>query len=214
EEKELPVKDRSREATRAPDAPGERPKTAERDGEKPRTGERDGMRKKPVEGERDGEVKKTGPRDGEGDKKPGPRDGEVRKTASREGENGKKPGPRDGEIKKTGARDGEGTRTGPKDGEKQKTVERDGDRPAKTAEKSATGESIVLRVVKGGEAVRVGEEEIPMNGLRGYLQKFLPQHRGAKVTVTGDPDVSYKSLTGTVDAVRDNGHKHVGIAAP
>ena len=72
----------------------------------------------------------------------------------------------------------------------------------------------MLRVTDGGESVRVGGETVPMNRLRGFLQGYLPDHAGAKVIVTGDPDVPYKSLTGTVDAVRDNGNKNVSIQAP
>jgi bla regulator protein BlaR1 len=214
---------------------GDKPRTGERDGDKPRTGERDGD--KPRTGERDGDKPRTGERDGDkprtserdGDKpRTGERDGDKPRTGERDGDkprtgerDGDKPrtGERDGDKPRTGARDGEGVKTGARDGEK-KPGARDGEggrsregAPVKTAAADGTGTSLVLRVTDAGAAVRVGEEVVPMNRLRGFLQGFLPQHAGAKVIVTGDPDVPYKSLTGTVDAVRDNGHKSVTIQA-
>ena len=50
-----------------------------------------------------------------------------------------------------------------------------------------------------------------MNRLRGFLSTFLPDHPGAKVEVAGNDDIPLKALHNTVDAVRDNGNKKVGI---
>ncbi|MBN8422762.1 MAG: hypothetical protein J0L73_27885, partial [Verrucomicrobia bacterium] len=131
--------------------------------------------------------KKTGMREGDGGaKKPGSRDGEKPRTGERDGEGGKK----------TGARDGEGSKkTGASEGDKAGT----------------SGETITLRVIKNGEAVMVGEEEVAMSRLRGHLSTFLPDHAAAKVVVTGDDNIPLSALHNTVDAVRDNGNKKVGI---
>ncbi|MGV3662363.1 MAG: M56 family metallopeptidase [Prosthecobacter sp.] len=190
----------------ARDGEGER-KPGMRDGEKPRTGEREG----------DG-ARKTGDRDGEGTKKPGMRDGERPRT-----------GERDGEKPRTGERDGERPRTGERDGEKPRSGgERDGERPraggegereggGKTREgragMSSAGETITLHVTKNGEVVRIGEEEISMNRLRGHLSNFLPEHPGAKIVITADANVPFSAVHNTADAVRDNGNKNVGIKA-
>jgi beta-lactamase regulating signal transducer with metallopeptidase domain len=165
-------------------------KTGMRDGEKPRAG-----------GEREGDgARKTGARDGEGSTKTGMRDGEKPRTGGeREGDGARKTGARDGEGgRKEGARDGEGSR---------KTGARDGDKA------TSSGETITLKVIKNGEAVMVGETEVSMRGLRGHLSTFLPEHPGAKVVVTGDENVPLGALHNTVDAVRDNGNKNVGIKA-
>ncbi|WP_395751843.1 M56 family metallopeptidase [Prosthecobacter sp.] len=187
-------------------------KTGMRDGEGgKKTGARDGEGGSKT-GMRDGEGgKKTGARDGEGGSKTGMRDGEGgKKTGARDGEGGSKTGMRDGEGgKKTGARDGEGgSKTGMRDGEGgKKTGARDGDK--------ATGseKAITLRVIKKGEAVMVGDEEVAMNRLRGHLSTFLPEHAGAKIIVIGEGDVPMSAMNNTVDAVRDNGNKNVGIQA-
>lgn len=186
---------------------------AQEDGKKPAARERDGKN------EGDGGAKKTGMRDGEGERKPGARDGEGgnKKPGTREGD-GEKPrsGERDGEKPRTGARDGEGARKpGMRDGEKPRTGERDGKPREGRADSSASesGETITLHVTKAGDMVRVGEEEIAMNRLRGHLSNFLPEHPGAKILVTGDSDVPLGALHNTVDAVRDNGNKNVRIQA-
>lgn len=166
---------------------GRAKKSGMRDGERPRTGQGDGER--PRSGKRDGERAKTGPRDGE---KP--------RTGERDGEGGKKSGTRDGEESnksRKGARDGEGTA---------KVRKGEGDAATRS------GESITLRVSKDGDHVMIGDEEVAMNSLRGHLSTLLPEHPGAKVIVTGDPDTSLKSLHEVVDAVRDNGNKNVGIS--
>lgn len=167
---------------------GRTKKSGMRDGERPRAGQGDGER--PRSGKRDGERAKTGPRDGE---KP--------RTGERDGEGGKKSGARDGEESnkpRKGARDGEGN-----------VKVRRGEGDAATS----SGETITLRVSKDGDQVMVGDEEVAMSSLRSHLSTFLPEHPGAKVIVTGDPDTPLKALHNTVDAVRDNGNKNVGIKA-
>ncbi|WP_395745732.1 M56 family metallopeptidase [Prosthecobacter sp.] len=235
-EKEVPAKERSRDGARAPEA--EKPKTgaAGEDGTPAKSREGDGGTKKPAMRDGDGGAKKPGMRDGDGGaKKPGMRDGEAgKKTGARDGEGGaRKPGTGDGEgSRKTGARDGEGgaRKPGTGDGEgSRKTGARDGEGGAKKpgtgdgegARKTGTrdgasttsGETITLRVVKNGEAVMVGDEEISMNRLRGHLSTFLPAHPGAKVVITGESNVPMSAMNNTVDAVRDNGNKNVGILA-
>jgi beta-lactamase regulating signal transducer with metallopeptidase domain len=188
-EKEVPAKERTREGARAPVA--EQPKAGASEAGTPFRA-RDG----------DGGTKKAGMRDGDGGtKRAGTGDGEgARKSGARDGNGGtKKTGMRDGDKPRTGARDGE-------DGTK-KTGARDGDRAA------SSSEIITLRVVKNGEAVMVGKEEVTMNRLRGHLSTFLPDHPGARVVVTGDDNVPLGALHNTVDAVRDNGNKNVGIKA-
>ncbi len=164
------------------------------------------------DGEREGGTKKPGMRDGEGGvKKPGTRDGEggTKKPGSGDGEGTKKTGMKDGEKPRTGERDGEKPRTGERDGEggAKKPGARDGDKT------TSSGEVITLKVIKNGDAVMIGDEEISMDRLRGHLSTFLPDHPGAKVIVTGDDNIPLGALHNTVDAVRDNGNKNVGIKA-
>lgn len=226
-EKEVPAKERNREGAPA----AEKPKTGagEEDGngmKKPGVRETDGGTKKP--GTRDGEggAKKPGARDGEGGtKKPGMRDGDggSKKTGTGDGEGGsKKPGTGDGEAgsKKTGMRDGEGggkkPGTGDGEGGSKKTGAREGEGGKKTGasdgdKSTSSSETLTLRVIKNGEAVMVGDEEVSMSRLRGHLSTFLPDHAGAKVVVTGDDNIPLSALHNTVDAVRDNGNKKVGI---
>ena len=169
-------------------------KTGTRDGDKPRTGEGDGA-KRP--GMRDGDKPRTGEREGD---KP--------RTGIREGEGTKKPGMRDGDRPRAGEREGDKPRTGTREGEgSKKTGTRDGDRA------TSSGETITLKVIKNGEAVMVGDEEVAMGRLRGHLMNFLPDHPGARIEVTGDDNIPLKTLNNTVDAVRDNGNKNVGIKA-
>ncbi len=146
---------------------------------------------------RDGGTKKPGMRDGEGGaRKSAEGEGGTRKSA--EGEGTRKPGMRDGDKPRTGTRDGEGSK---------KTGARDGDRA------TSSGETITLRVIKNGDAVLIGDEEVAIGRLRGHLSTFLPDHPGARIEVTGDDDTPLKSLHQIVDAVRDNGNKKVGIKA-
>lgn len=238
-EKEVPAKVRDREGARPPEAGKTKTGTGEEDGSgtkksgmregdggAKKSGTRDGEAKTPgmrdgdggtkKPGARDGEggAKKPGMRDGEGSNKTGARDGEKARTGEREGEGSKKTGARDGEKARTGERDGEGgKKTGARDGEKPRTGERDGEGGKKTSasEGDTSSETITLRVIKNGEAVLVGEEEIAMKSLRGHLSTFLPDHAGAKVVVTGDDNIPLSALHNTVDAVRDNGNKKVGI---
>ncbi|MBL9178618.1 MAG: biopolymer transporter ExbD [Verrucomicrobiaceae bacterium] len=191
-------------------------------------GEREGGEKKPAMRDGEGEgARKPGARDGEGGaKKPGTRDGEgARKPGARDGEGGaKKPGPRDGEegARKPGARDGEGgaKKPGARDGEGgAKTGARDGEGSAKVRKgegDSASGKSsevITMHVSASGDTVLINGEKQPVAGLRSHLREFLPEHPGAKVLVSGDPDTPLKSLHQILDAVRDNGNKNVSIKA-
>ncbi|OYW70771.1 MAG: hypothetical protein B7Z37_29705 [Verrucomicrobia bacterium 12-59-8] len=218
--------------TREGDGGTKKPGMRDGDGgtKKPGTGDGESTRKT---GARDGDggTKKPGMRDGEGGaKKSGARDGEKPRTGEREGEGSKKPGMREGDsgTRKPGARDGESpNKTGERDGEKPRTGERDGEGGKKTGARDGEGgkktgagdgdksdtssETITLRVIKNGEAVLVGEEEVSISRLRGHLRTFLPDHAGAKVVVTGDDNIPLSALHNTVDAVRDNGNKKVGI---
>lgn len=159
-----------------------------------------------------------GMRDGERPRTDGERDGERTRGGERDGEK-PRTGMRDGEKPRTGARDGDGERKpGMRDGEKPRTAERDGkprDGREDSGKKSMTtsGETITLHVTKKGDVVRIGEEEISVNRLRGHLMNFLPEHPGAKVIVTADADVSFGAVHNILDAVRDNGNKNVGIKA-
>lgn len=198
-EKEVPEKVRTREGTRALAAESPQADTSPR--EQPATGRT-----------REGEsgTKRTGMRDGDGGAKTGARDGEgARKTGARDGEGGaRKPGTGDGEgARKTGMRDGERPRSGGDSEGTRKTGVRDGDKSA------ASGETITLKVIKSGEAVMVGDEEVAMNRLRGHLHHLLPDHPGAKVVIRGEGDVPMSAMHNTMDAVRDNGNKNVSIQA-
>jgi beta-lactamase regulating signal transducer with metallopeptidase domain len=189
------------------------------------------------DGEREAGEKKPGMRDGEGGaKKTGERDG-MRKPGDRDGDGARNPGMRDGERPRTGERDGDKPRTGSRDGEGMKKAgERDGEATQKPSAESprstkskespekprkgdgdrsttSSGELITLKVIDGGDTVLIGDEKVPMNRLRGFLSTFLPDHPGAKVEVTGNDDTPLKALHNTVDAVRDNGNKNVGIKA-
>ncbi|MCF7789929.1 MAG: hypothetical protein K9N47_27650 [Prosthecobacter sp.] len=205
-EKEVPAKERTREGARTPAA--EQPKTNPNEAGTPaRSREGDGGTKKPGMREGDGGTKKPGMRDGDGGaRKPGTGDGEgTRKTGARDGEK-PRTGERDGEKPRTGERDGEKPRTGTREGEgSRKTGARDGDKT------TSSSETITLKVIKNGEAVMIGDNEVTMGGLRGHLSTFLPDHPGAKIIVTGDDNVPLGALHNTLDAVRDNGNKNVGI---
>jgi beta-lactamase regulating signal transducer with metallopeptidase domain/biopolymer transport protein ExbD len=199
DEKPLPPKERPRETTRGNNTEPSREAT-----ETPRRREGDGA-------------------------KSGMRDGERSKNAEREGD-GARPRSREGDGTKTGARDGERPRNSERDGQRPKTGERDGERPRTgNAERDkpgsqtnpnrreagpASSETLTIRVSNDGSSVLVDGQELPMNRLRGFLHSYLPDHPGASVVVTGEPDTPYKALTGTMDAVRDNGNKKVSIAAP
>lgn len=226
QEKEVPAKVREGETIKKPGASDTSEKSdkkpamkdGEREGGKP-SAERDGGTKKP--GMRDGEggVKKPGTGDGEGTKKTGARDGEGGKpSAEREGGT-KKPGMKDGEKPRTGERDGEKPRTGERDGEKPRTGSRDGEGSTKMRKgvgdtaSVKSSEVITMHVTASGDTVLINGEKQPISGLRGHLSTFLPDHPGAKVIVSGDPDTPLKSLHEIVDAVRDNGNKNVGIKA-
>jgi hypothetical protein len=159
--------------------------------------------------ERDGGTKKPGTRDGEGSvKKPG--DGEKPRS-----------GMKDNEKPRTGVRDGDKPRTGERDGMKKPGGERDGQgqKPRKGSEGSAdtpvhsSSEVITMHVTAAGDTVLINGEKHPTSGLRGFLSSYLPEHPGAKVIVSGDPDTPLKSLHQIVDAIRDNGNKNVAIKA-
>ncbi|MCB1276613.1 M56 family metallopeptidase [Prosthecobacter sp.] len=215
-EKEVPPKVRGGETPRS--AETGKPATGEREGgeKKPGMREGDGARKsaeregdgarKSAEREGDG-ARKPGMRDGDGARKTGEGDGDKPRTGTREGDGAKKTGMRDGDRPRTGEREGDKPRTGGREGEgSRKTGARDGDRS------TSSGETITLKVIKNGDVVMVGDEEVAMGRLRGHLSTFLPDHPGARIEVTGDDDVPLKALHNTVDAVRDNGNKNVGIA--
>ena len=160
-------------------------------------------------------------REGESIQKPGQREsdaGTPARTGDREGDGARKPGMRDGDGgSKTGARDGDKPRTGEREGDgARKPGMREGDGSRKPGARDgdrapSSSETLTLNVIKNGEAVMVGDEEVAMNRLRGHLSTFLPNHPGARIEVTGDDDIPLKTLHNTVDAVRDNGNKNVGI---
>lgn len=211
-EKEVPPKVRegsttvkpSTESPRSTESPKPAMNDGDREGGKPSAERESG---KPS-AERDG-TRKPGPRDGEGEKKPGMRDGEKPRTGSRDGEGMKKP---------AAERDA-GTPARKGDGEGRKPSAESGQKPRKGSEGSAdtpvrsSSELITLKVIDGGDTVLIGDEKVPMNRLRGFLSTFLPDHPGARVEVTGNDDIPLKALHNTVDAVRDNGNKNVGIKA-
>lgn len=221
-EKEVPPKVRegsttakpSTESPRSTESPKPAMKDGEREGGKP-SAEREGGK---PSAERDG-TRKPGTRDGEGEKKPGMRDGDKPRTGERDGDK-PRTGDRDGEgMKKPAAERDAGTPARKGDGEGRKPSAESGQKPRKGSEGSAdtpvrsSGELITLKVVDGGDTVLIGDEKVPMNRLRGFLSTFLPDHPGAKVEVTGNDDIPLKALHNTVDAVRDNGNKNVGIKA-
>lgn len=138
----------------------------------------------------------------------------------------RKPGMRDGDKPRTGERDGEKPRTGPRDGEAIKKPSAESTRSTRSKESSekprktdgdrstiTSGETLTLKVIDGGGTVLIDDEKVPMNRLRGFLSTYLPDHPGARVEVTGNDDIPLKTLHNTVDAVRDNGNKNVGIKA-
>lgn len=213
QEKEVPAKVREGETIRKPAASDTSEKSDSSD-KKPAAREGEGGMKKVREGEREGGkpsaerdgMKKPGDRDGEGRKKPGMKDGEKPRS-----------GERDGEKPRTGARDGEGMKKpgGERDGEGRPSAE-SGSKPRKGEGNSAaikSSEVITMHVTANGDTVLINGEKQPTSGLRGHLSTFLPDHPGAKVVVSGDPDTPLKSLHEIVDAVRDNGNKNVGIKA-
>jgi beta-lactamase regulating signal transducer with metallopeptidase domain/biopolymer transport protein ExbD len=201
-EKEVPPKVREGSTTQKPST--ESPRSTE----SPKPAMKDGEREsgKPS-AERDGQRKPNAERDGE--KKPGMRDGEKPRTDSRDGEGMKKPG----------AERDAGTPARKGDGEGRTPSAESSSKPRKGSEGSAdtpvrsSGEVLTLKVIDGGNTVLIGDEKVPMNRLRGFLSTFLPDHPGARIEVTGNDDIPLKALHNTVDAVRDNGNKNVGIKA-
>ncbi|MBE7497374.1 MAG: hypothetical protein HS117_20715 [Verrucomicrobiaceae bacterium] len=217
-EKEVPPKVREGSTSRSQpsdksDSSDKKPamKDGEREGGKP-SAEREGGK---PSAERDG-TRKPGMRDGEAEKKPGMRDGDKPRTGERDGDK-PRTGSRDGEgMKKPAAERDAGTPARKGDGEGRKPSAESGQKPRKgDGDRSTTSSSevITLKVIDGGDTVLVGDERVPMNRLRGFLSTFLPDHPGAKVEVTGNDDTPLKALHNTVDAVRDNGNKNVGIKA-
>jgi hypothetical protein len=150
-----------------------------------------------------GEGEKPAMREAEGGNKSAAREGE-RKPGAGDGEGERKPGMREGEGGKRGG-DAEGAKRGPRDGEgAAKKGPRDGDA-------AGEAESIVLRVIDGGEKVQIGKERINRQNLRAHLSQFLPEHPGAKVTVEAEDDVPFKIVSEVLDAARDNGAKKATI---
>jgi biopolymer transport protein ExbD len=217
-EKEVPPKVRGGETVKKP---------ASEEGAPVRRGdgEREGGEKKPAMRDGEGGAEKRGMRDGEGARKPGMRDGEgTRKAGEREGDGrATKPGMRDGEkprsgeldgMKKPGAEGDAGTPARKGDGEGRKPSAESGQKPRKGDRLAASsGEVITMHVTADGDTVVINGEKRSTSGLRGFLSTYLPEHPGAKVIVSGDPDTPLKSLHQIVDAVRDNGNKNVGIKA-
>ncbi len=221
QEKEVPAKVRGGETVKKPASEADTPV---RKGE----GEREGGMKKTGDGEREG-GKPSAER--EGGKPSAERDGGTNKPGMRDGEGGvKKPGTGEGEKPRSGMRDGEKPRTGERDGMKKPGGERDGEGGTKTGARDGEGSTktrkgegdsaavksskvITMHVTASGDTVLINGEKQSTIGLRGHLSTFLPEHPGAKVIVSGDPDTSLKSLHEIVDAVRDNGNKNVGIKA-
>ncbi len=148
-----------------------------------------------------------------------PRSTESPKPAMKDGEreSGKPSAERDGEgMKKPGAERDAGTPGRKGDGEGRKPSAESGQKPRKgdgDRETTSSGEVLTLKVIDGGDTVLIGDEKVPMNRLRSFLSTFLPDHPGARVEVTGNDDIPLKALHNTVDAVRDNGNKNVGIKA-
>ncbi|HRH99210.1 MAG TPA: M56 family metallopeptidase, partial [Prosthecobacter sp.] len=207
QEKEVPPKVRGGETPRS--AETGKPATGEREGgeKKPAMREGDGGARKPGARDGDGGVKKPGTGDGEGPRKPGARDGEggVKKPGTGDGEGARKPGMRDGDKPRTGERDGDKPRTGERDGDKPRTGARDGEGMKKPGARDGEGstktrkgegdsasvkssEVITMHVTASGDTVLINGEKRPISGLRGHLSTFLPEHPGAKVIVSGDPD--------------------------
>lgn len=198
-EKEVPPKVREGTTTKP-----STPSTGSTESEKKpamKDGEREGGK---ASAERDGQRKPNAERDGE--KKPGMRDGEKPRTGPRDGEGMKKGGERDGEA--TQKPSAESPRSTKSKESSQKPRQGEGDRKT-----TSSGEVITLKVIDGGDTILIGDEKVPANRLRGFLMNFLPDHPGARVEVTGNDDIPLKALHNTVDAVRDNGNKNVGIKA-
>lgn len=228
DEKDIPAKDRSRESERGPRPAGEesantpRGRESGRAKEGEREGRMDGAKRegdgRPASGDRDGRDK-TGPRDGDrpqtGERERG-RDGDRKQTGARDGER-PRTGERDGDRKKTGERDGERPRTGPRDGdgaekglEHKVTNKKRSNLNSSSSVKKQTGEPVAIRLIKRGEAVRVGDEEMPIGKLRGHLHH---QETGndTPYRLSAEPDVPYKSLADAMDALKDNGRWNVEV---
>ncbi len=173
---------------------------------------------KPVPIESENGEKKPAMRDG-GMKKPSTGGGEKPSSGMRDGDR-PRTGERDGGKPRTGSRDGDGMKkAGARDGEGRKPSAESGQKPRKGTEGStdtpvrSSGEVITMHVTANGDTVLINGEKQSTSGLRGHLSTFLPDHPGAKIIVSGDPDTPLKSLHEIVDAVRDNGNKNVGINA-
>lgn len=228
DEKDIPSKDRSRESERGPRTAGEETATPQRgrEGERGKEGEREGRMDgakregdgRPARGDRDGRDK-AGPRDGDrpqtGERERG-RDGDRKQTGARDGER-PRTGERDGDRKKTGERDGERPRSGPRDGdgaekglEHKATNKKRSNLNSSSSAKKQTGEPVAIRLIKQGEAVRVGDEEMPIGKLRGHLHH---QETGndTPYRLSAEPDVPYKGLTDALDALKDNGKWNVEV---
>jgi hypothetical protein len=201
--------------------------TAQAEEEKSRSREGERSRSSSTSGERGEEVRKPAARDGREGENPAmgeregdrgkPREGEgADRGAKREGDReGAKTGPRDGDKPRSGPKDGEGeARRGPRDGEGERSGPRDGER-GMSAEgrdrKASAGNTIVLRVISGGEQVQIGENKVALGRLRGHLSTFLPQNAGSPVVIQADDDVPFKTVAEVLDAARDNGARGASI---
>lgn len=159
--------------------------------------------------ERDGEKPRNGSRDGEGMKKPGAERDAGTPARKGDGE-GRKPSAESGQKPRKGSERSAAERS---ETDRQRRPEGQGGDAESNTPGRSSGEVLTFKVIDGGDTVLIGDEKVPMNRLRGFLSAFLPEHPGARVEVTGNDDIPLKTLHNTVDAVRDNGNKNVGIKA-
>ena len=199
-EKEVPPKVREGSTTTKKD-----PSNPSDQSDQKKPSMKDGQRK--PNAERDGDKPRTAPREGEGMKKPGAERDAGTPARKGDGE-GRQPSAESGPKPRQGS---EGSAAERSETDRQRRPEGQGGDAESNTPVRSSGAVLTLKVIDGGDTVLIGDEKVPMNRLRGFLSTFLPDHPGAKVEVAGNDDIPLKALHNTVDAVRDNGNKKVGI---
>lgn len=115
-------------------------------------------------------------------------------------------GPRDGEAPRTGARDGDRPRSGPHDDGERKPEAGRGE-----GREREGGAPIEIHVLGQGGDVKIGDQTLPANQLRAFLQGYLADKKGRPVVIDADPTTPFSAVAGVLDAARDSGAKNAQI---
>ena len=82
---------------------------------------------------------------------------------------------------------------------------------AATTETSATATLTVSMDSKG--AIRIMDNEVDLNGLKANLEREAKLNPGVRVTLAADQDLSYRTIVGVLDLIKQSGVSRVALAA-